>query len=279
MGERQSDGSTGGRRRGHPAATVPGPERTPDGPALQSMLAAALRGGALDVVAEQRAVAAFRAARDGAAHGTRTRSGDDWRSRGHRRVRLSVKALLGVFAASLTLGGVAVAAIGTAGSPDRGPEDGQRSHRPSAAPAEPSAGGSATASRPGAPAAPATPGHPAAPRDVDGRCRAYEQVRGAGRALDAPAWRWLVAAAGGEENVGRYCAERTGRPPAGNGPKGADGTASPAAPGGAASPGSAAGTGTGAGTGAGSGKGGAGRENGGGAGSDRRENGTPGVRH
>ncbi|MEU6809187.1 hypothetical protein ABZ920_09295 [Streptomyces sp. NPDC046831] len=257
MGERQGDGGAGGRRRVHPAGTVPGPEHAPDGAALQAMLATALRGGALDAEAEQRAVAAFRAARTTAgARGTRTRSGDDWRPRGHGRARLPVKALLGVFAASLTLGGVAVAAIGTAGSSGRGPEDG-RPHRSSDAPADPSA----AAPRTGVSTAPATPDQPAAAAPAaDAHCRAYEQVRGRGQALDARAWRWLVAAAGGEENVARYCAERTGGTPAAKGSNGAGGTgrpaapggsaaASPAAPGGAADPGNAAsGGGAGGGT-------------------------------
>jgi hypothetical protein len=46
--------------------------------------------------------------------------------------------------------------------------------------------------------------------DTEAQCRAYEDVEGRGKAMDATAWQRLVTAAGGERNVAAYCAARKG---------------------------------------------------------------------
>ncbi|WP_037884592.1 hypothetical protein [Streptomyces sp. NRRL S-646] len=205
MGERQSDGSApGGRRRVHPGGTVSGTEDWPAGPVLESLLADAMCSGALDAEAEQRAVAAFRAARDAGTLRARTRRRDDWRPREHGRARRSLRATLTLALAGLTMGGVAFAAIGSVdgSSHDDGRAARQRQHTP--------VGSSATASR--TPGAAATPDRPDTAKDTEAHCLAYEKkVDGNGKALDATAWRRLVAAAGGEANVTAYCAEQLGQ--------------------------------------------------------------------
>ncbi|GAP52112.1 uncharacterized protein SAZU_6985, partial [Streptomyces azureus] len=144
MGEHQSDGGFPGRRRVHPGGSayghraardtdgrLPGHRGTAglDSPdlgsrrvlaeaELEALLAAALIRDRIDAEAEQRAVAAFLAARDAGAHRARTRRRDDWRPRERRHPGRSLKATLSVLLASLTLGGVAVAAIGSVGSTD-----------------------------------------------------------------------------------------------------------------------------------------------------------------
>ncbi|MFD8200700.1 hypothetical protein ACFV2G_14210, partial [Streptomyces sp. NPDC059701] len=86
---------------------------------------------------------AFRAARDAGAHRAartaRIRRRDDWRPRDPRRARRSLRVTLSVLLASLTLGGVAYAAIGAGeggGSPAMGtPSAGDRGPTSTAAPA------------------------------------------------------------------------------------------------------------------------------------------------
>ncbi|MFF0220756.1 hypothetical protein [Streptomyces sp. NPDC004629] len=229
MGERHSDDGPPGRRRAHPVGAVPGPRPADQDAALEARFGTALRpeGAGLDPEAERRAVAAFRAARDTGAHRARTRRRDDWRPGAPRRARFSVKATLSVFLASVALGGLAVAAIASAGSPAPHGEPGpgtphpttETHERPASRPA-PSARRPVTspgATRPApaspAPADPAATG-PAAARpdrpatDTLAHCRAYEQVKDRGKALDATAWQRLVAAAGGADKVAAYCAAR-----------------------------------------------------------------------
>lgn len=262
MGERRSDGTPSGRRHGHPEGASRG--RPGSGPhavrgteEFEALLVRALVREDADDGAEQRAVAAFREARETGAHrtGALTRRRDDWRPRERRLGRLSVKATLSVLIAGLSLGGVAVAGIGAAGSAVDGPgDDGNRA--PTTAPAEsaapvgttapaestapagtstsggPSAGRSADAgadSRPGSGSA--APKRPARARDVEAHCRAYERVEGRGKALESVAWKRLVEAAGGAANVEAYCAERL-RPATGE-----------AKPGGTGAPGNGAGNG------------------------------------
>ncbi|WP_079173147.1 hypothetical protein [Streptomyces monashensis] len=205
MGERHSGGGLPGRRHVHPgAAAAPGPRSTADVPgagiaALEASLADALCTGPLDPGAELHAVSAFRAARDAGPHRARTRRRDDWRPRQPWRARLSVKATLSVFAASLTLGGVAVAAIGAVGSSSGGDHGGARpAHPVTSAPGRAGAGASAA---PGA-----HPDRPDTAKDTLAHCRAYEQVAGEGKALDATAWQRLLTAAGGKDHVAAYCA-------------------------------------------------------------------------
>ncbi|MEU0248781.1 hypothetical protein ABZ192_31565 [Streptomyces sp. NPDC006235] len=227
MGEQQS-GGVPGRRRVHPEGSArdhragrhadgrrgtaglggPGLGTRPafDEAELEALLVAALVRDRIDAEAEQRAVAAFVAARDAGVHGARTRRRDDWRPRERWHPGRSLKATLSVLLASLTLGGVAVAAIGSVGSTD-GADDRGRPASTSApgAPAGEPAGipsGSATGS------ASARPDRPAPSRDTEAHCRAYEQVDGRGKAMDATAWKRLVRAAGGERNVTAFCAEQ-----------------------------------------------------------------------
>ncbi|MGW0625876.1 hypothetical protein [Streptomyces sp. NPDC002758] len=198
MGERQSDGGLPDRPHVHPGGTLSGPPRPhDDATSLEARFAAALRTAPVAPEAEQRAVAAFRDARDAGAHRARTRRRDDWRPREPWRARLSVKTALSVLLASVTLGGVAVAAIG--GSSSGGSHDDQRRAHPStSAPQRSSAGASAESS--------AHPDRPDTAKDTLAKCRSYEQVRDQGKALDSTAWQRLVTAAGGEKNVAAYCA-------------------------------------------------------------------------
>ncbi|TCR25212.1 hypothetical protein [Streptomyces sp. BK205] len=196
---------------------------------LEAVLGAALLGAKEDGEAERRAVDAFRVARDTGAHRARTRRRDDWRPRPQRRWGRSWKATLSVLLASLTLGGVAYAAIGAGGDgPARGTarDEGVR----------PSVTTSAPAPSPTAPrsSAPAPADRPATAKDTLAHCRAYEKLRGRGKALDSTAYRRLAAAAGGEANVRTYCAALTDSTGAGAG-AGADAGAKGAA--GAVNPG------------------------------------------
>ncbi|MBD0423168.1 hypothetical protein H0H10_29100 [Streptomyces sp. TRM S81-3] len=224
MGERPTQGGRADRRPAHPEAAA--------------LLAAALReeSGGRGGEGEVRALAAYRAARDTGAHRTaRTRRRDDWRPRELRGGRRTLKSTLSVLLASLTLGGVAYAAIGAAGSGGSAGNgaDGDRA-RPSAAASTPGR----PAPRPSAPPSagsprPDRPDRPSAAGDTEAHCRVYERLEGRGRALDATAWRRLVEEAGGEKNVAAYCAAVQARPSAGdepgkgNGAGGAGGTGKP----------------------------------------------------
>lgn len=207
MGERLSGDGVPGRRRVHPDDAVSGPWDRRDDTALETMLAAVLRGGVLTPDAEQRAVAAFRAARGAGAHRARTRRRDDWRLLAERRTGRPVKTTFAAVVASLALGGVAVAAIGSAGSsPDGAGADRKTPHPSVSAPARP---GTETSSASSGGVGP-TDGSAAA-QDTEAHCRAYEQVKARGKALDATAWQQLVATAGGEGKVAAYCAEQLAR--------------------------------------------------------------------
>ncbi|MFF5520925.1 hypothetical protein [Streptomyces coeruleorubidus] len=230
MGEHRSDGGFPGRRRVHPGDSayghraardadgrLPGhrgtagldslgSRRVLDEAELEALLAAALIRDRIDGEAEQRAVAAFLAARDAGAHRARSRRRDDWRPKERRHPGRSLKTTLSVLLASLTLGGVAVAAIGSVGSTD-GADDRGRPPAPTRAPG--TSAGEPTGTVPGS--ASAGPDRPAPARDTEARCRAYEQVDGRGKAMEATAWKRLVEAAGGERNVTAYCAEQLAR--------------------------------------------------------------------
>ncbi|ULR52996.1 hypothetical protein [Streptomyces deccanensis] len=157
-----------------------------DTPSVDSLLAAAVRAGAsADSVGEARAVAAFRAARESGARNARTRRRDDWRPNARRRVQLSIRTTLAVLLASLTLGGVAFAAIDSATRGDKG-ADRESGEYGSERPARPGAGAS---TRPGPadvpridPSTPAT----SAPAEQDGASRdPDESDRRADRPTDA----------------------------------------------------------------------------------------------
>ncbi|MGW2043984.1 hypothetical protein ACWCPF_02205 [Streptomyces sp. NPDC001858] len=202
MGERMSGGAARGRRRAHPGDAGSGPHG-----AVEELLAAALRESdgpeAVRDVGELRAVAAFRTARDeGALQAARTRRRDDWRPRAARHTARSLRTTLSVAVAGLALGGAAYAAIGSA--TDGGDGDAGRPE------ASATASEARSAAPSGTPDAPAGRERPANAKDTEAHCRAYENVRGTGKALDSTAWQRLVTAAGGEEHVPAYCAAQAG---------------------------------------------------------------------
>ncbi|MER6328674.1 hypothetical protein ABT298_04940 [Streptomyces sp. NPDC001034] len=177
---------------------------------VEARLGAALRAYEPDPEAEHRAVAAFRTARTPGARPPRTRLRDDWRT--PASPRRSLRTALSLALASLTLGGVATAAIGVSGS--HRDEQGARRPHPSATAtppvsvAPPSTAPPSTATPP--PPAESEPpsAHPATAQDTRAHCQAFEKAARRGHALDAAAWRQLVAAAGGQEKVAAYCAAR-----------------------------------------------------------------------
>ncbi|MFE9439593.1 hypothetical protein ACFYO2_11365 [Streptomyces sp. NPDC006602] len=235
MGERHNGSGVPDRRRVRPDDRVPGGPAA-DSAALETLLATAMRAGGIDAEAEQRAVAAFRVARDAGAHRSRTRRRDDWRPREHRRATRSLRTTLSVFLASLTLGGVAYAAIGSVGpsSGDAGDDSGsaRASVSAEARPSGPTpAPGSGTSDR------------PVSAEDTEAHCRAYEQVQGRGKALDSTLWQRLVAAAGGEAKVRAYCVEQLARAAAEGNPTDPANPAKPDIPDKAANPGKPADTG------------------------------------
>ncbi|MGW4567119.1 hypothetical protein ACWEN3_33590 [Streptomyces sp. NPDC004561] len=215
MGERMSGGLVPGRRHAHPGSAASG-SRDHDTTLLETALAAAVRVHDLDPEAEQRARTAFRAARDAGAHRARTRRRDDWRLPAARRAGRSVRMTLGVVFASLTLGGVAVAAIGSAVSSSHGAGAGQRtSHPPAVAPARP---GDATSSASSGGHGPVYGRNPA--KNTEAHCHAYEKVKDHGNALGATAWQQLIAAAGGKDRVAAYCSDQLARAAATSGKSG-----------------------------------------------------------
>ncbi|MFD8378764.1 hypothetical protein ACFV2X_09510 [Streptomyces sp. NPDC059679] len=224
MGERPSDDGVPGRRV-HPSGAASEPRDVRGDPALETALASVIRGDDLDPEAEQRAVAAFRAARSAGAHRARTRRRDDWRPPAERRTGRPVKTTFGVVFASLALGGVAVAAIGSGGSSAGGAH--REAPHPSAVAPDRSAASSASSGGAG------PTKRPAASQDTEAHCRAYERVEDRGKALDATAWQRLVAVAGGKDKVAAYCSEQLAR--ATTEPTRPDNTGKPSA--GAADPG------------------------------------------
>ncbi|MBL1081355.1 hypothetical protein JK359_05075 [Streptomyces actinomycinicus] len=214
MGERHSGEGPPGRRLAHPGGTLSAPERTGAPGAvldLETRFAVALRRAEADPEAERSAVTAFRAARDAGAHDARTRARDDWRPGRPRRAPRSLRTTLSLAFASLTLGGVAVAAIGSVGSGTDAARDTTHSARPSAghrhAPGDAAADGAgAGAPDTASPGRSAHPGHPATARDTLAHCRAFVRAGDRGGALDATAWQRLVTAAGGPGKVTAFCA-------------------------------------------------------------------------
>lgn len=206
MGERPSGHGVLGRAGVHP-----------DGSALETALAAALRGSVLDPAAEQHAVAAFRTAYEARTQRARTgRRYVGWPP-APGRARRPVKTALGVVCASIALGGAAVAAIGSVGPSAEG--DSPKSAHPSPVAPDRSAGGTA-------PVSPHSHGptqQPGTAKDTEAHCRAYEQSGNRGKALEATAWQRLVAAAGGRDKVASYCSERLARATAEPGKQGDQG--------------------------------------------------------
>ncbi|MFJ8804958.1 hypothetical protein [Streptomyces sp. NPDC102490] len=216
-----------GEGDGRDAGPRPAPGGAPD---TEALLAAALRGERSDAEGERRAVAAFLAAREAEpGRAARTRRRDDWRPCDGRHPGRTLKTALSVLLASLALGGVAyAAAMGGGGSAadDGGPHRDRPPTPADSASVQPVATPAATPSGPATtpPGASAPPDRTAAAGDTEASCRAYARLKGRGGALDAPAWRRLVAAAGGAEHVEDYCADgpATGT---GRGPSNPDGNA------------------------------------------------------
>jgi len=184
--------------------TPPAPKPSYDRVRLEAVLGAAILGGKADAEGERRAVDAFRVARDAGAHRARTRRRDDWRPRAQRQRARTWKATLSVLLASLTLGGVAYAAIGAGGGGPAKSAAGDGSTRPSVTTSAPAQSPSSPRPSVSAPA-----DRPATAKDTLAHCRVYEKLQGRGKAPDSTAFRRLVAAAGGEENVSAYCAALT----------------------------------------------------------------------
>ncbi|MFD9089265.1 hypothetical protein ACFVZ0_21135 [Streptomyces prasinus] len=221
-------------------ASVRRPARDVAGPTVadvEALLAGALIEEGVDAGSEQRAVAAFREAREAGAHRTRTRRRDDWRPRGPGLGRFSVRLTLSVLVAGLGLGGVAVAGMGATGTATDGSrQGGTRSpvpavtSTPSGSPSEgspdgPSEGliGEPSAARspaagPGAGSLPAVPERALRSEDAAARCRASEKAGGRGEEPEQADRKRLSAAAGGAPggaaNVEAHCAGRS-RPASG----------------------------------------------------------------
>ncbi|TQK52311.1 hypothetical protein FBY35_2742 [Streptomyces sp. SLBN-118] len=196
------------------------PERQdPRTPELEGLLGSARRPGTPDAGAEERALQAFREARDEGLLTRRVRwrrSRDDWRPAGVRHRARAFRALVAGVAAAVAFGGVAVAAgKGAITSPfggGAGPEPVR------SAPSEPGsdeersrerreAGTPESPVRPTTPSADAAPhGRPATAKDTVAHCRVHlaaDARRGTpprGAALAR-----LEEVAGGPEFVRAYC--------------------------------------------------------------------------
>ncbi|MGW9023103.1 hypothetical protein ACWGQ5_02460 [Streptomyces sp. NPDC055722] len=203
MSDRHSDGGAFARRSPGANGPVPDADSGITSTGLESALGSALRVDTFSRPAEEQAIAAFRAARDAGVHaGVRTRRRDDWRPR-RTSVRRSVKTTLAVFLASLTLGGAAMAAIGSPGSSGKPHNEGPGHGNPSATVAQ-----APPATTPSKPGTNLSKSRPSTAKDIEAHCRAYPSVKGRGKALSSSAWQRFLAAAGGADNVAAYCADR-----------------------------------------------------------------------
>ncbi|MFF0289937.1 hypothetical protein [Streptomyces sp. NPDC005262] len=190
-------------------------------PEVDALLTAAQRAGEAGPAAEERALDAFRAARDEGAHTPvsplRRRRRDDWRPVERWRGVRSVRAVVAGLAAVVALGGVAMAAgSGTMPGPfgDGGHDRPHPAHPANGEPAKP--GGSqgstptprADRTRQGATDTPGTgraSNHPDQAKDDAALCRAFRHVQDSGKAADATAFDRLASAAGGVSAVPDYC--------------------------------------------------------------------------
>ncbi|MDX3586013.1 hypothetical protein [Streptomyces europaeiscabiei] len=184
------------------APEAPAPEASvPDGAAssVDSLLAAAVRGGAsADSAGEARAVAAFRAARETGPRTARTRRRDDWRPNARRRVQLSIRTTLAVLLASLTLGGVAFAAIGSATRDDEGAGGDRGGY-----------GGQDRRPRP-TDGAPARPGPSTAPRTTPSTADRPDRDEESGASQQPDEDRQAEGNGDGAKGDGRHGSDRTG---------------------------------------------------------------------
>jgi hypothetical protein len=220
---------------------TPARRETPtDTPGLAALLAAAQRPSAVDPEGEERALAAFRSARDGGAYAVvsplrrRRRRRDDWRSVSGWRGMRPVRVLLGGLVATTTLGGAAMAA-GAAGIPaafgGSGPQAPERpAHSASATPVAPppQTDGSETPQEPTATQEAGRPaGGPGRAQSEGALCEAHRNAAGRGKRTDSAAFERLETAAGGPSAVAAYCDELLGPASQGKakGRPGADGRA------------------------------------------------------
>lgn len=182
---------------------------------FKKLLDAAPRAAKQRDRAEERALAAFREARDRGAQSARTRRRDDWRPRSRGFARWSLGTGVATLVAAVTLGGVAMAGIGAVR--DAPGDDADRQPTPELSASRPPARPTPEQVRPSA-ALPTLSGASARPddhRDQAGdalaKCHAYASVRGRGKALDSPAWQRFLTQAGGESSVDAYCAAERAR--------------------------------------------------------------------
>ncbi|WP_329114872.1 hypothetical protein [Streptomyces sp. NBC_01353] len=161
--------------------------------------------------AEAGALAAFRAARDAGLHGSgRTSPRDDWTpSARQRNRRHPLKTAVAALLASVTLGGVAIAAGDLPGpfpgAPAPAPEPRRSSFAPSTSPAIPE-----NESTLGIPDRTDGPVAPPTSKDRDVLCHANEKSAHKDKTGESKSWRRLVRAAGGEEHVPAYCGQAHG---------------------------------------------------------------------
>ncbi|TFV32817.1 hypothetical protein E4K10_25710 [Streptomyces sp. T1317-0309] len=191
MGEQLGGDGFPGRRRVHPDGTVAGPGERRTRPVSRRRWPRPC--AAVMPTPGRSSVLSPRSGRPG----TRASTGPgpvagDWRVREERRVGRPLRTTFAVILASLTLGGVAVAAIGSAGSSSHGAGPGTGD--------KPSTGASALPGKEPSAVSPTRPGRADrqdTAKDTAAHCRAYAQVKGRGKALDSTAWQRLVTAAGG----------------------------------------------------------------------------------
>ncbi|MFF3907602.1 hypothetical protein ACFYZJ_16720 [Streptomyces sp. NPDC001848] len=116
-----------------------------------------------------------------------------------------MKATVALFVATFTLGGVAIAAIGSPDSATSPRDEAPAQRRPSPTASRPSRPAPETAG-PTMPAVSAPPDRPPTAKDIQAHCRAYASVKGRGKALDSTSWQRFLTAAGGEDHVAAWCA-------------------------------------------------------------------------
>lgn len=214
------------------------PEREgPHTPELEALFDAANRPGALSPAAEEKALHAFRTAREQGVHAAplRWRRGrDDWRPADERRLTRPLKALLAGVVLAAALGGVAAAGDGSLSLPFGG---GAEPKPARSAPAVPGAGEESVRDGRWGPQRSATPSpsashesprkRPRAAQDTVAHCRVYlAAAEGRGRPGNTVTTR-LAEAAGNRDAVPGYCEQlltgeqpgRRGATPAGKGPE------------------------------------------------------------
>jgi hypothetical protein len=195
---------------------------SPEQPTIEEVLAAALRGEAITQDCQEQALSAFRTARDAGALNARPRRRDDWRPRRPRWFSSRPwRATAGAFLASLTLGGVALAAFGPSRTLTEHDTDQAVHPRKNAGPSEPGpdeptlpqvvplpspALSQSVSPSPQGTSRSTAPERPPQAKNTEAHCRAYKGAKNHDRALNAPTWQRLADAAGGEQHIQAFCA-------------------------------------------------------------------------